>query len=237
MRQVPVFLINLDRSTDRLHRMRQRLEAAGLEWTRISAVDGQQALEAGIPDYTDVAALAVGGRRLRPGEIGCYLSHREAAQRVADSGAEWGLVLEDDAVVPPDMAARLQAIIAALPEDTDLVNLGRPPRHGAAAIDADLGLMRAYYFPVTTTALLWRAEAAHAFCALGHPLTLPVDLFLQDWMTRTARGAALLQPPVPADDSTSVIYTGHRTGEVPDKLRYHLKRLGRLLRNRLNAIR
>lgn len=237
MQRVPVFLINLDRSTERLARMAFRLEHVGFEWTRISAIDGAAALQAGCPDYDEAAAIKVGGRALRPGEVGCYLSHLEAARQVAASGCDWGLVLEDDANLPADMALRLDALISELSDDIDLVNLSRRPRHRISVLSPRIGLVHAHYFPVTTTALLWRAEAARNFCEAGRPIRLPVDVFLQEFMTRSGRGAAYLLPPVPPDDSESVIYTGRRNGGVTHRVRYHLKRFARLLRNRLNMIR
>ncbi len=237
MQRVPVFLINLDRSRERLERMAYRLDHVGLEWTRIPAIDGAEALRAGCPDYDPAGAIRAGGRALRPGEVGCYLSHLEAARQVAASGCTWGLVLEDDANLSADMALRLDALIGDLPDTVDLVNLSRRPRHRISPLSPRIGLVQAHYFPVTTTALLWRADAARAFCTAGRPIRLPVDLFLQEFMTQSGRGAAYLLPPVPPDDSQSVIYTGRRSGGVPHRARYHLKRLARLLRNRWNMIR
>ena len=75
---VQTYVINLDRSPERLRAMSGRLERARLSWVRIAAVEG-----AGIDAYecADVDAQAyrrAHGKELNPAEVGCYLSHVKA---------------------------------------------------------------------------------------------------------------------------------------------------------------
>lgn len=92
-------LINLDRSPERLAYMRGQLDRLGLKAERLAGVDGSR---------IDLAPYAAS--RLRPGEIGCFLSHRAAWQSLIDSDDERLLVLEDDV----RLSAALPAVLADL---------------------------------------------------------------------------------------------------------------------------
>jgi glycosyl transferase family 25 len=106
-----VFLINLDRSADRLALMAGDLDRLGLAWERLVGVDGATLA---LPDARiDEAAFR---RRhhavLRRGEIGCYLSHHAALLRFLASDANAGLILEDDVALGHDLPEVLAALSA-----------------------------------------------------------------------------------------------------------------------------
>jgi len=92
-----IFLINLDRSTDRLARCAPILDGLGLSWERVRAVEGK-ALD---PAYLKAlnpqpAPHGEWFRALTPGELGCFLSHLRCWQLIEERGLDCGLVLEDD---------------------------------------------------------------------------------------------------------------------------------------------
>lgn len=112
-------LINLDRSPDRLERMRALLSAAGVEFERQPAVDGKL-LSAG-----EQAGVFVPTSRRSPlsaGEIACFLSHRLCWQSIAGGADSHGCVLEDDLHVSPSLA-RFANASGWIPADADLVKL------------------------------------------------------------------------------------------------------------------
>ena len=74
----PVFLINLDRNPERLETARAALAPVGIVPERVAAVDGR-ALPPGQLAQIEAAAMVAIGRALSPGEVGCFLSHLEAA--------------------------------------------------------------------------------------------------------------------------------------------------------------
>lgn len=81
MQAVPVMLINLDRSTDRLARMQREFDRAGVRFERFPAVHGTD-LPGSVRSYFCDAS----GRVISPlpaGEIGCYASHLAIWQRIA----------------------------------------------------------------------------------------------------------------------------------------------------------
>jgi glycosyl transferase family 25 len=63
-------------------------------------------------------------RPLRPGEVGCALSHRQVYEDVVRRGVARAVVLEDDVAPRAGDVDALAAALAELPEDWDLVYLG-----------------------------------------------------------------------------------------------------------------
>lgn len=117
----PIFLINLDRATNRLAFVARRLNTLELPFVRIAAVDGAQLGSAEHANF--VAARPRDGKRgWRDGQIGCFLSHFDAWQRIAAGGAPFGLVLEDDLHVSESLPALLDDI-GWVPDDADVVRL------------------------------------------------------------------------------------------------------------------
>jgi glycosyl transferase family 25 len=105
-------VINLDRTPHRMDVMASRLGDLGLPFERVSAVDGQ---ELGVPPWDGIDHRGYElchGKRLRPNEAGCYLSHVKAICQFIDSGSEFAMVLEDDAAFKPGTQAVLEALMA-----------------------------------------------------------------------------------------------------------------------------
>ena len=106
-----IFVINLDRSADRLASISAHLQRLKLDFTRISAVDGgtlttsQSTLE-----YCPDKNRKTYRRTLSNGEIGCYLSHRTCWQRIVDDHLNVALILEDDAVLHEHLPELLTTI-------------------------------------------------------------------------------------------------------------------------------
>jgi glycosyl transferase, family 25 len=108
MYRVATFLINLDRSPERLAAMAGQLEALNMPFTRIAAVEGRQ-VGATDPRVDAQRYRLRHGREVRPGEIGCYLSHLAVMQAFLATDASHALILEDDATLLPalpDVLAR-----------------------------------------------------------------------------------------------------------------------------------
>jgi len=61
------------------------------------------------------------------GALGCYVSHIRAWQEITLQHLPYALVLEDDAMLDSDLASVLRTIVAALPQDWDMVHLATEP--------------------------------------------------------------------------------------------------------------
>jgi glycosyl transferase family 25 len=124
----PVFLINLDRSPDRLARMRGEFKRAGLGFERFVGVNRTDLPESVKPYFCDRSGRIASS--LRPGEIGCYASHLALWQRIAtgDHGAAV-LVCEDDMTLPDGFGELIRAALTQAPQGWGLINLsGRTKR-------------------------------------------------------------------------------------------------------------
>lgn len=103
-----VYLINMDGAEDRMEVMNRETAAAGIVAERVSAVIGRN-LNFPIPDFSELSYKLLHGRRMKYGEVGCYLSHVECARRFLASDAELCLILEDDVSFEPDFLETIDA--------------------------------------------------------------------------------------------------------------------------------
>ncbi|WP_114965143.1 glycosyltransferase family 25 protein [Alkalilacustris brevis] len=110
---LPVWLINLDRSPDRLSRMDAGLRAQGLAYERLPAIDGKAEFDRLLPRVDRAAYERNMGQTLLPGKVGCYFSHLAAWERLVDSGKPMALILEDDVVFHEDFREALALALKA----------------------------------------------------------------------------------------------------------------------------
>ena len=172
---LPVLVINRDRDTERWDACRAAAAALGVDPHRIPAEDAHA------PDFlfhahADLIGDHFWGRdTIKPGAVGCFLSHRKAWRHVVDAGLPAALILEDDAdlTVPPDRAA--DALATA-----DLVFANDRLAGWAAATDAGAGA-------VSLDGVIARVAAAGGPKALGLRPAPGADAYVV-----TAAGAARL---------------------------------------------
>ena len=112
MRAIKIYAISLKRLPERRKFMEAQLSALGLEAEFVEGVDGLELSEETIKTN--------GG--LSPTEIGCAWSHRNVYKRLIDSEEEYALVLEDDAVLTPEIVHFLE-IMPEIVSDWELISL------------------------------------------------------------------------------------------------------------------
>ena len=96
--RINCFLINLDRSTERLDSV-ERCFSGRPPFRRVEGTDGKQFNDATSLGYSLRMNTREYGRLLKKGEIGCYHSHLDAAKCFLQTGDPYGVILEDDAIV------------------------------------------------------------------------------------------------------------------------------------------
>ncbi len=211
---IPVYLINLDGSDERLASARRQLEGAGVAFQRVPAFDGRKLRIEQFPDYDPRAALHYLGRPMRGGEIGCYLSHLDCARRFLATDAPHAVVLEDDMQLTPGFAEGVRKVLdwlATQPIGWDLINIGSPRHkiytvvHGFGAGGRHHDLTLAHYFPMTTTGLIWSRPGAQAFVDGHRTIWAAVDNYFRWWQTRAGRGLAVWPPLVTTTGAESEI--------------------------------
>ena len=116
-----IYVINLDRDTERLASIRGNLDELGLAFERLPAVIGKE-----VPEWEKLVDLSAYSWRNsldmpRAGEVGCYLSHLKAMESFLRTDAPWCVILEDDVELSKGCAEVLR--ILAEKDDWDLVKL------------------------------------------------------------------------------------------------------------------
>lgn len=214
MQLFDTYLINLDSSSSRLESTAKQLEAAQLEFTRISAVDGRGLDPNVYSNYSEVKALSDMGRKLSGGEMGCYLSHLKAAKAFLKTDKPYAMVLEDDISIASDLGITVSKIIHWLETNKvqwDLINMGdrkikiHSPLQRFDALGEVHTLTRAHYFPMTTHGLLWSRAGARSFVDSEKLIYMPVDNYMREWLTMTNTGLAVWPRLVKTSGAVSVI--------------------------------
>ncbi len=201
-----VQVINLDRNQERMTRIAGQLDSQGVAFSRLSASDGRRLSPQELRYYSPLRCLVYYGRRLSSGEVGCFRSHQRAADEFLATDEEYGLVLEDDADIPPKFRAAMERLVATLQIEADpeweLVNLGNAPKHDkhcadVGRSDAVVRLVAAHVFPKRTTALLWSRTGARRFIAETQTIRAPVDQHLHSALSARSTGLATVPALVP----------------------------------------
>lgn len=88
------YLINLDRSHERLVLMEEQFQKVALPFVRVAAVDGKSITDG---EFAGIKRNSGWKQPLTKSEIGCFLSHRKCLELIVQSGDKFGAVFEDDA--------------------------------------------------------------------------------------------------------------------------------------------
>lgn len=103
------FLVNLDRSAERLAEATAELKRVGIDFERVSAVDGSKLSAAELKENVSrFHTYRCMGRRLRLAEIGCSMSNLKVHRTALAQGLPRWAVFEDDVVI--DAEAWRQAV-------------------------------------------------------------------------------------------------------------------------------
>jgi glycosyl transferase, family 25 len=129
---IPVFYINLDRSTDKRHKMDSQLNHYFNNIQRVAGIDGKK-----LKPYIyknqidnnvsyDLANFEGAIGRGNPSSVlGCLLSHIKTILLINEKGYDNAIILEDDTDLQyyPKWDTTIQAIINEAPDDWDIIKL------------------------------------------------------------------------------------------------------------------
>ena len=185
--QISIYVINLDRSRDRWEHLCSQAVEYDLNVTRIPAVDGRVIADADRVDFHPHSFIYHNGRKLLPGEYGCYRSHLLALERFVASGDRMAIVMEDDVELNERLIPRAVAAMECV-QGARLVKLVNHRLVGFKAIcetaENDV-IGRCMHGPQGSAAcyILNRKAAKKLLTALK-PMLLPYDVALErGWST------------------------------------------------------
>jgi len=101
-----LYVINLDRSPDRLTHITAVFTKLGLDFIRVRAVDGKTLSE---QEFASVTQMRNWPLPLTRPEVGCLLSHRACLRLGIEQGAPYFAVFEDDIKISPHALPLLQS--------------------------------------------------------------------------------------------------------------------------------
>lgn len=244
--RILTYVINLDRSTDRLAAVSSAMQAQGIEFTRIRAVDGRQLSAEQLAAYDDTGARAYYGRSLRTSEIACFLSHLKALSRFVESEAEYCMIFEDDARPCAGFLSHINNILLLdrsgpiLDGRWDVIHLGADRLKSCSRLyrlEDGRDLVLAHYFPMRCVGLLWSRRGALRMLDSARSVHAPIDVHLRQRLGITQTGLAVWPASVAAAPGPSDIETAGKRSAEGRRRFYTLHRLKRNLRERARASR
>jgi glycosyl transferase family 25 len=200
---LPILLINLSESKGRLENSRQELARFDLSFERLEAVDGRKMSKVELDKVSrwDKSAFF---KPLSPGEVGCYLSHIAAAEKIVRENWSYALVLEDDFRLTPNFCDLISVVLKEAPKGFHIIKLQGSVRSGEVAVNlkSNHKIMRHRCISTQTVAQLWSIEGAIAFLSISRPLRRPVDVQLKHWWEGSLN-ILYLSPPIVIDGDAS----------------------------------
>ena len=116
-----VYLINMDKSKERLEKMQLQLPILGRNYTRIKAIDGKELTK----DEIDENCTSLCSNFCTKSMIGCFLSHKKAWQTMIDNNDNYAMVMEDDCELVDTFQEDLKEVMNALSKiDWDFLYVG-----------------------------------------------------------------------------------------------------------------
>lgn len=104
-----VHVINLKEAIERRKSITSQLEKLRLKYDLFEAIRGSSLSEKELHEKVDMQEVAKYPNWLTPNMLGCSLSHLGVYRRIAESGTNWHLVLEDDVQLDPAIVRFMDA--------------------------------------------------------------------------------------------------------------------------------
>jgi glycosyl transferase family 25 len=182
-----VVYINLDRGIERRAFMERQLETLGVNYQRFPGVLGEDVPEEVRSYFFNVDGDGSPTSLLKPGEVGCYASHLAVAKAVVNGELpDPVLVLEDDTLLPDDLATLIDEVVAIAPSDWDYIRLSgfvKRPVKAIHQLNAGRSLVRYWKLPADTAAYILNRKGACKILSVK-PTTSPIDIELgKRWKT------------------------------------------------------
>lgn len=223
------YLINLQRSPDRLREMKRSLEAQKIDFERVEAIDSENLSPS---DWNICHTPSIEyPYSIKAGEIACYLSHRLCWLKLINSGLKWGLILEDHCVLSQRAYFYLRST-EWIPKECEIVQLVFSEKNVFYKKKIDLSdgnslLNIVNTSPVGTSGYFISRHAAEIALQYSDQILSPIDnylfgswsLFSKNVPRWRLRGAVIKRNP----ELTSTIKNRHKNKRKLYLIRYLIK--------------
>jgi glycosyl transferase, family 25 len=121
---IPIYVINLERSAARRAEMTRQLSGLALPFEIVNAIDGKKVDRTVLEkDYSSSESRRLHGRDLTPNEIACSLSHISVYERMAQERIRCSVILEDDVQVEVAFKTFVSKLPHMMNDDWGILNL------------------------------------------------------------------------------------------------------------------
>lgn len=178
---IPVYIINLKRSTERYKAVSTYAKAVGLNYQRVEAVEGKSIDISQCQLVDEERFKRCHGKNILPGEVGCYLSHLNTLEIIANSEHLYGVIVEDDVAFPADFSKIVQEMTRFKGWDIiKFANHRHTAFHKYIDVFGDVSIGRFLHGPLGSSAayIVTREGAAKLLKKLS-PMYLPYDVALE----------------------------------------------------------
>ena len=177
---VPLFVINRDQDQRRLQHVEEQVSRIGLEFNRVSAVEGLNVPPRFAGQFLGRSGRAIG--RLLPGEVGCYASHLICCETIVERALPYAIVVEDDVELDAALVSVVEHAIERMPRDWDILRLCSTtdaPVITVSELNETYRLVRYFKIPKKTGGQVWSLAGAKKMLKGGvAPRTRPIDVDL-----------------------------------------------------------
>lgn len=232
-------VISLPESTKRQTTISAGLRSAGLSFLMVPGIVGRELSASELKLFAPSRFMARFRREIGPAEVGCTLSHKLALETFLASNEETALILEDDAVVPPNLGDAIAFLVDRLPRDWGFLKVG-----GIGGVRGRLlqetAVGKIVETPATTVcahAYVVSRQGALQLLSRILPIRFPYDIYLRDAHAHGARAFEVVPTLVEQTDLAGSCIECDRTGTLRSSgLRSHVAywawKLGHEIRRR-----
>jgi glycosyl transferase family 25 len=219
-----IVVISLRTSTERRRQAAQQLDAMGFAWSFQDGIDGR-ALATFPEEYDRQSRMRLHGAEMNPGQVGCFLSHREVWKRCVQS-RKLTLALEDDFQFQQNLDGVLPFVSANL-STFDILRLQALRPTWKYKVLKDYGerkLVKHYHDPVGATAYFIKPECARVMLEKSNRFHAHVDDFFgHDWIHRQNILSLLPYAVVPCGLPSTIELSGERKAEIRAGRKWQMK--------------
>lgn len=211
----PCYIINLKENQQRLRNCKKQFSDLGLDFQLIDAVNGKSLSQQEIDNVYDSKKNKLHYKApLVPSEIGCYLSHYNAWQKIANGSKEGGFVFEDDFNANDDFLNVIKVLSNDSMNDWDMVKLFSlkedPKAFSMREINEGLKIVHPCKIPTCMIAYALTKDGARKLISRHSKVFRPVDEDMKYFWETGLRVSLIIPPPVSiGDQSVSVSTIGN----------------------------
>lgn len=212
------FILHLTRARGRRENAHALLDTCGLPGEIWAAVDGSALEPADLASETSSNLFEPAYPfKLKTGEIGCFMSHRQIWAEIVRRGLDCALVLEDDVSLDSELFPKALALAVRNVVAYGYVQLQNRPAKGPARLIDQEGRCRLtlpVVAPVRASAQLISQKAAVRLLKHAQRFDRPVDTYVQSHWHTGLRPAVIYPAGVSTISDTldgSTIQTGRKT--------------------------